>query len=534
MLAQALTDVLRIALNLDAREIRCTSALEYGLDFGADTNRQLQMEVVSAPVFVGLITRSSIESSWVLFELGARWGQQRVLLPVLAAGSDVTVLPAPIRHLLAAHCDDENQLIRLVEQIARELGKDAPSLASYRRQLTAVLQQDAALAQRGKIQPLAAPTAGEAVPPPSGARLFRVSVASLPRGVRAEGYTELVGDIQLELRGAIGTITQDVGVVVTARLSTNLTNRIRTDRVSDIVLTTATGDVLAQGRIHETAYNTVVFDRIIMHAKNGVLEQELLLRGMRANAVAVGVSNTYTTSTIQAAIHVTLYPGTEGYPVILHDQVTVAYVSRAMTSQLMTAKGSVSAGDGTILSAQRVRTFTTRFNAASDFTFTTHAEETYQGALADRGVVLALNFSSVPVGCELFVTVHELPPTDAPSGWSARSMLATTDANGAARGTHTSTPEYYWNKAIPMVPVGSGNLSCWKILQSMRSSRTELQFGIAIIGPVNEVLARAFQVAAGLAPFYTTARAGQPSSTLPVPRFTPGTVPQDASLDLMQ
>jgi hypothetical protein len=33
------------------------------------------------------------------------------------------------------------------------------------------------------------------------------------------------------------------------------------------------------------------------------------------------------------------------------------------------------------------------------------------------------------------------------------------------------------------------------------------------------------QLAGGFAPFYTTAAAGQPSATLPIPRFTPGTVP---------
>ena len=84
-LAERLVKLLRLAFSLSDAEIRCTSVDGYRLAAGADTNDQLRREVRESRLFLALITPSSVRSSYVLFELGARWGIDRLCFPCLRA-----------------------------------------------------------------------------------------------------------------------------------------------------------------------------------------------------------------------------------------------------------------------------------------------------------------------------------------------------------------------------------------------------------------------------------------------------------------
>jgi hypothetical protein len=57
-----------------ANQIRCSRVDGYRLPVGVDTQVKLREEVNAAKVVVGLITPSSLNSHYVMFELGARWG----------------------------------------------------------------------------------------------------------------------------------------------------------------------------------------------------------------------------------------------------------------------------------------------------------------------------------------------------------------------------------------------------------------------------------------------------------------------------
>jgi len=86
-LARGLINLLRLAIpSISPTRIRCTSVPGYRLPGGADADDQLRKEMVDARVFIGLITPESLTSTYVLFELGARWGAQLQLTPLLAAG----------------------------------------------------------------------------------------------------------------------------------------------------------------------------------------------------------------------------------------------------------------------------------------------------------------------------------------------------------------------------------------------------------------------------------------------------------------
>jgi hypothetical protein len=75
--AEALIDFLRAALNIPAEAIRCTSVNGYKLRIGDKIDEQLREDVLSAKVLIGIITPNSIESAYVIFELGARWGGEK-------------------------------------------------------------------------------------------------------------------------------------------------------------------------------------------------------------------------------------------------------------------------------------------------------------------------------------------------------------------------------------------------------------------------------------------------------------------------
>jgi TIR domain len=83
-LALALIDLLKAALALRADQIRCSSVDGYRLPVGVNTESKLREEVNAAKVAVGLITPNSLASYYVMFELGARWGADLFLAPLMA------------------------------------------------------------------------------------------------------------------------------------------------------------------------------------------------------------------------------------------------------------------------------------------------------------------------------------------------------------------------------------------------------------------------------------------------------------------
>lgn len=100
-IAESLADLFHTALNLSKTEIRCTSVDGYRLPVGVNTDEQLRREVLDSPVLVGLISHHSFESAFVLFELGARWGKNAFLAPVLVPGVSADILKGPLSGLNA-------------------------------------------------------------------------------------------------------------------------------------------------------------------------------------------------------------------------------------------------------------------------------------------------------------------------------------------------------------------------------------------------------------------------------------------------
>jgi hypothetical protein len=128
--ASALIEVLRNALGLRAEDIRCSSVDGYRLPGGANTEAQLRQEVNTAKAFIGLITRESLASPYVMFELGARWGAELHMLPLLA-GVDPSYVRGPLAGINALSCSSDSQIYQMLSDIATELKITVPPPASY-------------------------------------------------------------------------------------------------------------------------------------------------------------------------------------------------------------------------------------------------------------------------------------------------------------------------------------------------------------------------------------------------------------------
>ena len=147
LLAGLLVDLLKTALTLRASEIRCTSVEGYRLPGGADTAEQLREELLTSPAFIGLISPQSFSSAYVLFELGARWGANKRLVPLLAPGVESSILRGPIADLNALRCDVMAQLHQLVHDVATHLGREIEPPAVYQS------KADAIMAYRDTVKP---------------------------------------------------------------------------------------------------------------------------------------------------------------------------------------------------------------------------------------------------------------------------------------------------------------------------------------------------------------------------------------------
>lgn len=129
-IVKALIEVLKTALNLTSNEIRCTSVEGYKLEIGADTNEQLRREIYDATVFIGVLTPTSLSSTYVLFELGARWGAKKSLLPVIAS-AETTILKDPLKSLNVGCLYKEANVHELIHAIALQLNRQTDKVAVY-------------------------------------------------------------------------------------------------------------------------------------------------------------------------------------------------------------------------------------------------------------------------------------------------------------------------------------------------------------------------------------------------------------------
>jgi len=158
--------------------------------------------------------------------------------------------------------------------------------------------------------------------------------------------------------------------------------------------------------------------------------------------------------------------------------------------------------------------------------------------VATQGTRLALSFANVPSGAGIWVppvvylyrqnsaTIPQ-PATLVPTVTTGVAVLTSTDAFGNTAYTPATS-------LTTLQQVSSSNLAVYEVLFADPSSLEQVDIPVVVSYVANlasnppiglPATGTATTVAAGFAPFYSTSTAKQPSATLPVPRFIPGTGP---------
>ena len=130
-LAALFVNLLQKALRLSSNDIRCSSVDGYRLPGGVSTDERLRIEVYDAELVVGLITPNSLKSLYVAFEIGARWGVNKPMIPLLAFGVLPDHLGGPLAGINALSCDNESHVNQLIEETASHLDIEPDRPSSY-------------------------------------------------------------------------------------------------------------------------------------------------------------------------------------------------------------------------------------------------------------------------------------------------------------------------------------------------------------------------------------------------------------------
>jgi maltooligosyltrehalose trehalohydrolase len=120
-LAEQIIGLLHAALNLPADGILCTSVRGYGLSGGVMTDDELRSRVCDAEEFVALVSKHSLDSVYVSFELGARWGVSKSLRPLLVPGLPTTGLPRPLAGFNVLSAGNAVDLHKFVDDLGHAL-----------------------------------------------------------------------------------------------------------------------------------------------------------------------------------------------------------------------------------------------------------------------------------------------------------------------------------------------------------------------------------------------------------------------------
>lgn len=130
-IAKHLVALFQRSLRIPSQKIRCSSVDGFRLPVGVATDEAIRQEVFDATLFLAIVTPTGLRSSYVLFELGARWGAKRPLLPLLAAGTTPTDIPPPMKGVNALSLSERNQVLQLVEDVGSTISVRREPVAVY-------------------------------------------------------------------------------------------------------------------------------------------------------------------------------------------------------------------------------------------------------------------------------------------------------------------------------------------------------------------------------------------------------------------
>ena len=358
-----------------------------------------------------------------------------------------------------------------------------------------------------------------------------VSSAGVPPLIRAEGLTELIGDILLNCSGVApaGGITADVQAFFNADVTSRLLNSFSNSSEALLLLNEPTNLVVGTNTFPGlvVSANSILFPQVQLATGAGSVNLTLRLANVRLNAAALGVSNTLIPSTISASIVL----NSSSTPVLSGSATVGAFIEQGVVGQV----GVPSTGPDPTTQVALPLTFTEGFASAFKIRELSDPSGLSPGAgsesgfvnssvlgpvigVADTGTRLLARLSNIPSGLRLFAY---LSPTGGSSTASAR--LVSADNNGAGGALVSEIPGFPYVE-IPVV--NSSAAVAWEVTQASPFALENLDFSLILQGsgqpPTSSQLGQ-IQAKLSSAPL---SGVNTSTSNAPIPRFADTSVQQ--------
>ncbi len=141
-IAKRIIRLLKASLGLKPKDILCTSVDGHKLDPGINTDEILRKEVSDSKAFIGIITENSIKSSYVLFELGARWGAKLPMIPIICDNKGTSILSGPLKNINCLVHKTRGDIYTMVESISKTLNIEQLPANSFLDEIENIIQYD--------------------------------------------------------------------------------------------------------------------------------------------------------------------------------------------------------------------------------------------------------------------------------------------------------------------------------------------------------------------------------------------------------
>ena len=127
------------AFKIDESQIRCTSVPGYKLPSGVNVDLILKNEISTSKIFIGFITEKSLESVYVLFELGARWGSEKPFKLITSDASNFKLMQPPLSNHHTVCISNSQELYQILEEIQKELSYNSYKSSSIAKEVEKLL-----------------------------------------------------------------------------------------------------------------------------------------------------------------------------------------------------------------------------------------------------------------------------------------------------------------------------------------------------------------------------------------------------------
>jgi hypothetical protein len=118
-LIRHLVDLLLNSMDIEKSYINATSVIKENIKPGDDLSETILNEIQSSSVIICVLSPTSLQSSWVMFELGASWCLHKNIITLLVGDLTARDLPDLLKDKKAIHFDcDKAELDGMLKKVA--------------------------------------------------------------------------------------------------------------------------------------------------------------------------------------------------------------------------------------------------------------------------------------------------------------------------------------------------------------------------------------------------------------------------------